>query len=360
MLTFKQPVAQNITFIPRRVKRVVKIMYNGSETNYTIDEIARELGVSKTTVSRAISGKGRIGADTRNRILGFVEKNNYRPNPMAKGLANQKTYNICWAMPGDSDIADLLFFKRCLLGVVDTAAGNDYDILISMIYEDNSSSLERIINNRKADGVILGGTLKEDKNIKLLKNAGIPFVVIGAGDVDDVVRIDIDHVRACRELTGKLLQGGTGRIALIGGNMSYTVNLKRYEGLLSALKDMNIVPDPGLVYLDIVKDEDIEPAVEGALSHNAECIICMDDSICSTVVSVLRSLDRTIPEDIKVASFRNSSILDGLRSSISALQYDPGELGKAACSTLLKLVAGEETEEKQMPGYEILLKASTQ
>lgn len=69
---------------------------------YTIADIARELGVSKTTVSRAISGKGRIGSGTRDRVLSFIEKNNYRPNPLAKGLANSRTYNICWAMPGDS------------------------------------------------------------------------------------------------------------------------------------------------------------------------------------------------------------------------------------------------------------------
>ena len=64
---------------------------------YTIDDIARELGVSKTTVSRAISGKGRIGQATRERVLEFIEKHDYRPNVMAKGLAQKK---ISFASPG--------------------------------------------------------------------------------------------------------------------------------------------------------------------------------------------------------------------------------------------------------------------
>ena len=60
----------------------------------TIDDVARALGISKTTVSRAISGKGRVGDDTRLRVLEYIEEHNYRPNLMARALAQQKTYNI--------------------------------------------------------------------------------------------------------------------------------------------------------------------------------------------------------------------------------------------------------------------------
>ena len=66
---------------------------------YTIDDIARELGVSKTTVSRAISGKGRIGQATRERVLAFIKEHDYRPNVVARGLAQRKTYNIALLMP---------------------------------------------------------------------------------------------------------------------------------------------------------------------------------------------------------------------------------------------------------------------
>ena len=71
------------------------------KNNITIGDVADALGISKTTVSRAISGKGRIGEATRQRVLDYIRENNYKPNPMAKGLADQKTYNICWVVPGD-------------------------------------------------------------------------------------------------------------------------------------------------------------------------------------------------------------------------------------------------------------------
>ena len=71
---------------------------------YTIEDIARELGVSKTTVSRAISGKGRISQATRDRVRAFIKEHDYRPNVVAKGLAQRKTYNIALLMPKDYEI----------------------------------------------------------------------------------------------------------------------------------------------------------------------------------------------------------------------------------------------------------------
>ena len=78
--------------------------------NIKIDDVAKALGISKTTVSRSLSGKGRISEATRLRVLEYVEKNNYKPNPIAKGLAESKTYNIGWVVPANSDMNSLSFF----------------------------------------------------------------------------------------------------------------------------------------------------------------------------------------------------------------------------------------------------------
>ena len=139
----------------------------------TIADIAEALDISKTTVSRAISGKGRIGEETRARVLAYIEQCNYRPNPLAKGLAQLKTYNIGWVMPGDSDVTDLPFFQRCMTGISEVAATHDYDILLSMVYEKDMSQLERIVCNRKIDGLILGRTLVHDERVAFLKKMNV-------------------------------------------------------------------------------------------------------------------------------------------------------------------------------------------
>lgn len=84
----------------------------------TIDDIARELQVSKTTVSRAISGKGRISKSTRERVIRYIQEMNYKPNAIAKGLAQQKTYNIGFVMPNDYSLVDLPFFQKDRKSVV--------------------------------------------------------------------------------------------------------------------------------------------------------------------------------------------------------------------------------------------------
>lgn len=80
----------------------------------TIADVADALNISKTTVSRAISGKGRIGAETRRRVMEYIEEHNYKPSVIAKGLAQSKSYNIGWVMPSDYSVVDLPFFRSAL------------------------------------------------------------------------------------------------------------------------------------------------------------------------------------------------------------------------------------------------------
>ena len=146
---------------------------------YTIDDIARELGVSKTTVSRAISGKGRIGQATRDRVLAFIKEHDYRPNVVARGLAQRKTYNIALLMPKDYVATEFLFFKDCMNGICEIASAYDYDIIISMVDGEDVSQIERLEANRKVDGIIVSRAVVSSRVQKYLKTCREPFVLIG-------------------------------------------------------------------------------------------------------------------------------------------------------------------------------------
>ena len=94
----------------------------------TISDVAEALGVSKTTVSRAISGKGRIGEATRKRVLDYIEEHDYKPNVIAKGLAQSKTFNLCVVIPENYALVDLPFFQEAITGIQEIAGMNDtYD-----------------------------------------------------------------------------------------------------------------------------------------------------------------------------------------------------------------------------------------
>ncbi len=329
-------------------------------SNITISDIAEALNISKTTVSRAISGKGRIGNETRTKVLKFIEENNYVPNPMAKGLAQSRTYNICWVMPADSIAAELPFFQRCMMGVAEVTGGFNYDILLSLVYEDNISQLERIITNKKVDGAILGRTLVNDLSVDFLKKSNIPFVVIGSTEVKGVTQVDNDHIRACKELTAILVMKGASKIALIGGSLNHIVNRTRLEGYKQGLSEQGIKPNDKLIYVGNEDSGSLERAVDDALRNGAECLLCMDDGICVNVLSKLKKDGIDVPGRIKVASFYNSAVLENNQPAITTLSYDPKELGAIACKVLYDKINGNEVPERTLLNYEVLLKNSTQ
>lgn len=325
----------------------------------TITDVAEALGISKTTVSRAISGKGRIGAETRARVLDYIEKHNYKPSVIAKGLAQSKSYNICWAMPSDYSVGNLPFFQKCLMGIIEMGMLMDYDVLISMISPDDISQLERIVENHKADGVIIGRTLVKDRTTEYLKGKKIPFVAIGSSEDTDVVQIDHDHRGACKELTSIVLSRGAGNVALIGGNKNYVVTQNRYKGFVDAMNEAGKVIDNNKVYFDIDGAVMCERAVDEALKQNVECILCMDDGICCNVINVLKKKKIQVPGDIRVASFYDSDLFKYYQPSITSLKFDPRQLGMVACKTLIDSIEGNKVDACTRLGYELLLREST-
>lgn len=335
------------------------IQYKEQE-KITIADVAEALGISKSTVSRSISGKGRIGEETRQKVLKYIEENNYRPSAVAKGLAQSKTYNIGWVMPGDATVMDLPFFQRCMMGVSEVAASEDYDILLSMVFDNDCSQLERVIRNKKVDGIVLGRTLVNDPQTELLINSDIPFVVVGSSMDDRIIQVDNDHIGACKELTSILIMKGIRKLALIGGDSNHVVNKTRKEGFELALREENINIKDEYIYMDSENKTAIERAVDDILRHNIECIVCMDDRICNEVLAKLHKENISIPKDMKVASFYNSTILESNQPPITSLQYDPKVLGAVACRTLFDYIDGKEINKKQLLSYEVNLKGSTQ
>lgn len=328
----------------------------------TINDIASELGVSKTTVSRAISGKGRIGEETRARVLQYIETHNYRPNVIAKGLAQSRTYNIGLIIPGDYNIVELPFFQNCMLGISKIASSLDYDVLVSIVTAEDISQLQRVAVNHKVDGFILTRTLVEDAPAEYLKKTGIPFVAIGSTEDASVVWIDNDHRNACQELTDRLLAQGLKRVALIGGSQDHMVNRCRVQGFLDAFENDGEKASEDLkkyVYLDVEDLEAVDKIIEKLLAEEIQCIISTDDYLCGCVLNILQQRKIKVPEQVKVASFYDSSFLENYMPSVTSIQFDIEELGKTTCRTLLKMIEGEAVPGKHLLGCRISMREST-
>ena len=325
----------------------------------TIDDVARALGISKTTVSRAISGKGRVGDDTRLRVLEYIEEHNYRPNLMARALAQQKTYNIGVIWPDDYNAVDLPFFQRCMIGMSEVTAGYGYDIIVSLISGDDFSGLRRIIDNHKVDGIILTRTLVHDRPARFLKESGIPFVAVGSSDDKDIISVDNDNYSACKELTSILIAKGLKRLALIGGSTEHIITRTRYQGFADAFSDADINIDNSLIYLDVETMSKVGNILKDLRKKNIDGVICMDDNIAGEVIARCRDEHIKIPDDLRVASFYNSSILESAIPSVTSLNFNDRNLGAVAAKTLLDIIDNVPVSSKMLGGYEVILKEST-
>lgn len=325
----------------------------------TIDQVAEALGVSKTTVSRAISGKGRIGEATRQRVLEYIEKCDYTPSIIARGLAQSKTFNIGVVMPEDYQLSDLSFFQRALVGIQQFAGERDYDILLCISKEEDCGDLIRILTNQKVDGVILLRTYRKDRQIEVLQEKGIPFVAVGDTDYPGVYQVDHDQRTACCELTGHLLSRFSSRIALMGGRESLMITRKRLEGFCDAYRESKKTLSENLIYLNLESKLAADQAVETVLDKQVDGLICMDDVICNWVVQKLRQEQKMIPEDVWVASFYNSWVLENMLPAITAISFDAKELGKEACRKLFHLLNEEEVPQRTILPYRVVLEKST-
>ena len=193
----------------------------------TIEQMAEQLGVSKSTVSRALSGKGRIGKETRERVLALAGSEERKNKKML-----EKTGNIAVVMPTDAYRSGGEYFHECLIGICEEASARDYDIMITDVTGNDYSGVDRLIRKKKIDGVILTRTMEHDRTIQNLAAMQFPVAVTGSVDNDFAIQVDVDNERASEDLTTYLISRGYRRFAIVLDYMEYAVNRNRYDGLV--------------------------------------------------------------------------------------------------------------------------------
>jgi len=183
----------------------------------TLEEMARELGVSKSTVSRALSGKGRIGEETRRKIQDFSKQQG-----MLKDEAQRQetaTRNLGVVLPADVYIIGGRYFQECILGICETATFLEYDVLITTGTANDVSGIKTLVEKKKVDGIILTRSLEDDKGLQYLTEIGFPVGLKGICSKGEVIQVDTDNEAAAESLTSLLIGRGYRRFALIIDNM---------------------------------------------------------------------------------------------------------------------------------------------
>ncbi|MCM1044580.1 MAG: LacI family transcriptional regulator [Candidatus Gastranaerophilales bacterium] len=321
----------------------------------TLEKMARELGVSKSTVSRALSGKGRIGEETRQKIQEFARQQG-NDKEQARLTA---TKNLGVVLPGDVYLNGGNYFQECILGVCETATFLDYNVLITTDTVNDTSGIRVLVEKGKVDGIILTRSLEDDAAIRYLIEQGFPVGLTGNCDREDVIQVDTDNEAASEELTSLLVGKGYRRFAILIDNMEYLVNKSRYRGFSRALLKNGIAPEQQKVMVGPVKMELLNAVIYELIASRVECIICGDDVICTRVMSHLQAEGYRIPRDIAVASLYNNPNLDCFSPSVTAVNVSTRQVGNEICKQMIHFLTGKEYQKKTMVDYEILMRKST-
>ncbi len=212
------------------------------------------LGLSQTTVSRALNGYPEVSEATRQKILAVAREHNYSPNARAKGLATGRANAIGHVIPisNQHEVVNPIF-GDFIAGAGEVYAANNYDMVLSLVLAEDEEKTYRALKSRgTVDGIILHGPRMNDDRIALLQSIGMPFVVHGrASGIDAPYSwLDVNNRRAFSRATSFLTDLGHTRIALLNGLETMDFAHRRRAGYEEALAERGIPIDPGIMRSD--------------------------------------------------------------------------------------------------------------
>ncbi len=215
-----------------------------------LKQLSHMLGLSQTTVSRALNGYPEVAEATRLRVQQAAAAHNYRPNARAKGLATGRALAVGHVIPVSSQHEMVNpVFADFIAGASEIYRRHGYDMVITAVSDDAEERAYRDMAAKGAvDGIIVHGPRGADERIGLLREIGLPFVVHGRASrvTADYNWVDVDNRSAFRRATEFLLDLGHRRIALINGLEKMDFAARRRAGYEQALHDRGIAPDPAL------------------------------------------------------------------------------------------------------------------
>lgn len=216
-----------------------------------LKELSALLGLSQTTVSRALNGFPEVNETTRLRVAEAARQHHYKPNPRARGLATGRAMAIGHVIPVSGPQVMDPAFSEFIAGAGEVCAATDHEMILSFVPEaEEAETYRKLCARGTVDGVILHAPKVDDPRIALLNDIGLPFVVHGrsAGAVLPYSWLDLNNKRAFRFAVGFLLDLGHRRIALINGPEVLDFAHARRLGYEKALAAAKVPVDPALMY----------------------------------------------------------------------------------------------------------------
>jgi len=304
----------------------------------TIKEVAKEANVSTSTVSRVISDSPQISERTKEQVREVINKLKYKPNAIARSLANSKSRIIGVVLPNESqDLITNPFFIQAMKGMSGYAQSKKYYLMYAFSEDEKSESdyINNFITSNLVDGVCLLRARSDDKSIKDLKRWGFPFVVIGRPEEsEDMLWVDNDNFQATYNLVNEFIKKGHKDIAFLGAKNEWNVTKDRLKGYKVACEINGIlVQDKNVIMTsEFGEQEGMNGAIK-LLDNSAPTAIIVEDDILA--FGVLKVLKQRNIKNIEVVGFNNSPLAEFQNPPLSSVDINAKELGYYAAKILI-------------------------
>lgn len=327
----------------------------------TIYDVAREAGVSMATVSRVVNGNPNVKPTTRKKVLDVIERLDYRPNAVARGLASKRTTTVGVIIP---DVTNM-YFSTLARGMDDIATMYKYNIILANS-DENAQKEVSVLNNllaKQVDGVIYMGNRITDELRAEFSRSKTPVVLAGTVDPDEQVgSVNIDYEAATEESVSNLLANGHSRVAFVSGEQADPINgIYRMNGYKKALESAGVEFDESLVIEAEYSYKVGETIYKEITEAGADAAVISDDELAIGILNAALDNGVKVPGEFEIITANNSKITEMVRPQISTIVQPLYDIGAVSMRLLTKLMSKEEIDEKTIVlPYTIAHRGTTQ
>lgn len=315
-----------------------------SKKEITIYDIAKELNISPTTVSRGLNNHPAININTKKKITTLAEKLGYRSNKFASNLRKQSTNTIGVIIPK----LDSLFMSSVISGIEKIANNAGYNLIISQSFESEAKEKANAITmfNSRVDGLIvsLSNETTDFKHFKTFIEKSIPLLFFDRIPEElPSTKVVIDNFKAGYVATTHLIEQGCKEIHHVTGNLNRNVYGDRFAGYKQALVDHDIDYRADMIFTDSLSEEGINDCFHNDILQRKtlpDGIFIANDFSAAFAIMVLKERKIKVPEDIAIIGFNNDLISKITEPAISTINYPGMKMGESVARILINHLKG--------------------
>jgi LacI family transcriptional regulator len=311
-----------------------------NKENVTIKDIARELQISPSTVSRALKDHPDISPETKKLVNDLADRWHYRPNPIALSLKGGMSRTLGIVVPQIIHY----FFSSVISGIEDYADEHDYNVMICQSneeYEKEVNSIQTLVNSR-VDGILisLSKLTRNMEHFHQLKSKGVPMVFFDrVSDEVESDRVVVDDAEGAYMATKHLILEGSKRIVHLSGPPTLAITKGRIDGYIRALNEFQCnVSEENIVKCDQVQEA--EWIVPSLLKRNPppDAFFCVNDFTAAQTLNIVKKLGFKVPDDIAITGFTNGQLAGLTDPGLTTVDQHGYEMGREAARLMLERI----------------------